>query len=473
MKKIATLLLLLNACAPVFNQSLTFTRTYGGDHYDDARSIAATSDGGFVFTGLNISNADADGSMYLTKVNAAGAVLWTQYYLRPEEDGGNHVLPTSDGGFLITGHTALSYGVDCDGFLVKTDARGNEQWRSFVGGALDDVCDAAVEQADGSFLVAGRTQEETSRTFRMLLAHVSPLGVVLFQKALYIGKPAVAYALAKAGDDALYLAGYTYSTTGERDNMLLVKCTTGGDILWSREWGSELHQRANAVVPTADGGCFVAGGANDEAERYIRMLARRYDRDGNVLASSDVLSNLGNGYLFGATPAASGQLAVAGVLRQGSEDHGRPCFALLDQDLNILNWQTVDLPWECRTRCVAPNPAGGFILAGNEYLEDGKADIFLATIRDQASAADAQDVVQSPNLLFPNPFQDVTYLKTGEPGQSKILTLTTPDGQQVRHVEFKENEYLLQRGDLQAGHYLLTVRSRSGGLLTSAKLIVK
>ena len=96
--------------------------------------------------------------MYLTKVNAAGAVLWTQYYLRPEEDGGNHVLQTSDGGFLITGHTALSYGVNCDGMLVKTNAYGEEQWRVLIGAAYDDVCDAAVELPDGSFLIAGRTE---------------------------------------------------------------------------------------------------------------------------------------------------------------------------------------------------------------------------------------------------------------------------------------------------------------------------
>jgi hypothetical protein len=63
-------------------QSLTFTRYYGGTQYDDARAIVATADGGFVFTGLSNSGADAKGDMYLTKINAAGAVMWTKYYGR-------------------------------------------------------------------------------------------------------------------------------------------------------------------------------------------------------------------------------------------------------------------------------------------------------------------------------------------------------------------------------------------------------
>ena len=474
MRKISTALLLGGLFATsLFSQSLTFTRTYGNGHYDDARGIVATADGGFAFTGLNKSDADADGAMYLTKVNAAGAVLWTERYLRPEEDGGNHLLPTRDGGFLITGHTALSYGVLCDGFVVKTDAEGKEEWRSFVGGVYDDVCDAALELPDGSFLVAGRGEENASSGFRMLLARLNPLGVVQSQRLIPASRPSVAYAMAMATDGNVLLAGYSYGKTGERDNMLLVKCTPDGDVLWTREWGSELHQRANAVVPIADGGCFVAGGANDESGRYRHMSVSRFSSTGEMLAASTVMADDGAGYLYAATAAPAGRLAVAGVWRPNRDAHALPFYALLDDDLTPLNWQTVKLPVECRTRCIATNPAGGFVLAGNEFLGNGRADIFLATLAEQGATLSAKDVAATANLLFPNPFHEVTYLKTGAPGVAKTLLLSTVDGRVVRRVTFEENEYLLERGDLPAGMYMLRVRLNNGVPLFSGKLWVE
>lgn len=428
MKNVFTCLLLWSACTSVlFAQSLTFTRTYGSGFYNDARSIAPTPDGGFVFTGLNKSDGiDPDGSMYLTKINAAGAVMWTQYYLRPEEDGGNHVLPTSDGGFLLTGHTALSYGVNCDGMLVKTDSRGNEHWRVLVGAAYDDVCDAALELPDGSFLVAGRTESAETRTFRMLLAKVSPSGRVLFQKTIPTAEPSAAYAMAPGADGHLFLAGYAYRPDGSPDKMLVVKCTREGELLWEKSFGSEINHRANAVAATPDGGCFIAGGTTGKVHEYFHMMICRYDAEGNLVRSAQLPGGLGPGYLFAATAAPEGRLAVAGVVKPAGDGPDQPCFALLNDELEMLDWQTVSLPDACRTRAIAANPAGGFLIGGNEYLGSDKADIFLATIRGQSPALPVKDVGKTPVLLFPNPFSDFTYLKAGEPGQKNCFPSPPP-----------------------------------------------
>ncbi len=475
MKKYFTCLLLWSAFAAMLHsQPLTFTRTYGNGFYDDARSIAATPEGGFVFTGLNKSDdIDPDGSMYLTKINAAGAVMWTQFYLRPEEDGGNHVLSLSDGGYLITGHTALSYGVNCDGFLVKTDARGVEQWRVLVGAAYDDVCDVALELPDGSFLVAGRTESAQTRTFRMLLAKVSPSGRVLFQKTIPTAAPSVAYSMTQSADGHLFLAGYTYKPDDSPDKMLVVKCTLEGELIWESAFGSEINHRANGVVATSDGGCFIAGGTTDKVHEYFHLIVCRYDAEGNLIRSAQLPRDLGPGYLFAATAAPEGRLAVAGVVKPEGEGPDQPCFALLNDELEVLDWQTVSLPYECRTRAIAANPAGGFLIGGNEYLDNGKADIFLATAGSQASVLKVKDVVETPVLLFPNPFSDFTYLKIGEPGQKKTLSLSTPDGRLLRQVTFEGNEYFLQRGDLPGGIYLLKVTSEGDTSLFSGKLLVK
>ena len=64
-------------------QALLFSRTCGAERYDDARSIVATGDGGYLFTGLSMSAEDTLGDLYLTKINAAGAKLWSKSSGRP------------------------------------------------------------------------------------------------------------------------------------------------------------------------------------------------------------------------------------------------------------------------------------------------------------------------------------------------------------------------------------------------------
>jgi len=187
MKKIFLFLAIVQLSANFLPaQILTFHRTYGGERYDDARGLTATPDGGFVFTGLCKSAADSLGDMYLSKVNAAGVLLWTRYFGRPAEDGGNSLLATADGGFLLSGHTAFSYGEDCDGYLVKTDAEGRQQWRIFLGAALDDVSDQSVEMPDGSFFTAGRTEDAETHTFRVLLAKLDRKGNVRFGRIFFV-----------------------------------------------------------------------------------------------------------------------------------------------------------------------------------------------------------------------------------------------------------------------------------------------
>ena len=184
MKKSTFLFLLSMAMTEMHGQTLIFSKNIGGPRYDDARAILVRADGSLVFTGLTKSGDDSLGSVFLTKTNAAGAILWSRRFDRPQEDGGNGLLETRDGGFLITGHTALTYGEECDGMIIKTDGEGREMWRAFVGTALDDVTTTSLEMDDGSFISIGRIEDAATRSFRILLARLDANGNQVFLKKI-------------------------------------------------------------------------------------------------------------------------------------------------------------------------------------------------------------------------------------------------------------------------------------------------
>ena len=69
-----------------------------------------------------------------------------------------HALALADdGGYVIAGETRSFGSGSQDGWLVKLDARGQEQWSQAYGGAESDVIYAVQKTTDGGYILAGET----------------------------------------------------------------------------------------------------------------------------------------------------------------------------------------------------------------------------------------------------------------------------------------------------------------------------
>jgi len=81
-----------------------------------------------------------------------------------------------------------------------------------------------------------------------------------------------------AGDGHVLAVGATnhvHTPTREGD-VLLVKLTVEGDVLWERTWGGDAFDQAWSVAPAGDGGFFVFGetasfGAGDRGSRSASL----------------------------------------------------------------------------------------------------------------------------------------------------------------------------------------------------------
>lgn len=455
-------------------QTLIFQRTYGGHLYEDARAIVPTLDGGFVMTGLTLNGPDPAGDMYLTKINAAGAVVWTRHYGRPTEDGGNDLLPTSDGGYLIIGHTAFTYGISCDGYLVKTDAEGHMQWYALIGTAYDDVCHAAIELEDGSFLVSGRIEDAFSRTFRIMLARVSASGKVLFTRTLSTEQAALAYHIGRAADGNILLAGYTYDWDEQHSLGLLVKCTPEGQMLWARPVGDVPGCRLYRLLPTSDGGAIAVGGYAEQGRTPWRMVASRFDGQGQLLVQNLNVNAGSPGMLYdiAATPM-DGQIVVAGVWQSVPDQPRQPAVGLLDNQLAVGSWKTVDFHITCRTRSLAVLPDGDIALCGHTLPEaDTPPRAFTAKWPALRSDATARDIAALDHWLFPNPMREMAYLKVDGP-ERKVLEIWDLQGRLWRQMTFRGPEVFLYRENLPAGAYYYAVRDAAGKRIASGQLQVR
>jgi len=168
--------------------NMQWNHTYGGAGDDLARSLVATSDGGYAVAGTrdyyspilyshaypSLVETDAFGNIHgnktlaladaaespgsgsndiwLVKTDSNGVMQWNKTY---GEGQANSLVATSDGGYAIAGYTKSSGGYYC--WLVKTDALGNMEWIKYYEEGYGYWMQAMslVASNDGGYALAG------------------------------------------------------------------------------------------------------------------------------------------------------------------------------------------------------------------------------------------------------------------------------------------------------------------------------
>jgi hypothetical protein len=118
----------------------------------DLRWVEETSDGGFIMVGRSATGAEPETfEVYLVKTNSNGDTLWTRTFGGSDWDGGNSVMPTTDGGYII-GAYSFSFGANVCPYFIKTDSLGNLLWQKAVGTDNWNWGMADIECPDGGYL---------------------------------------------------------------------------------------------------------------------------------------------------------------------------------------------------------------------------------------------------------------------------------------------------------------------------------
>jgi hypothetical protein len=134
---------------------------YGGAEYEQAASIEPTSDGNFVILGHTASFGHIEHNMYAAKITSNGAIVWENNYGGAFHDGGEHGKQSSDGGYILAGST-MSFGNNSEqAYLVKTDASGNMLWQKDFGGDNNDLAYNMIE-TQSAYILVGYTASFTN-----------------------------------------------------------------------------------------------------------------------------------------------------------------------------------------------------------------------------------------------------------------------------------------------------------------------
>lgn len=202
-----------------------------------ASAIVKSADGYVVVGSIEAANKKWDA--WVIALDKEGNKKWEMNYGGGDNEGGNDILATKDGGYILVGYTYTFALSSHDFWVVKINANGKEEWNKVFGGVSTDEAFSVIETKDGNYAVCGYTEVWQSD---------------------------------KNGENI--------STEGH--NILLVKFGPKGDKIWEKSIGGEADQRAADMVEADDKGLVMVGFTTANAKSGTNTLIVKVDENGGA-----------------------------------------------------------------------------------------------------------------------------------------------------------------------------------------------
>lgn len=212
------------------NGDVVWANTYGGPAYEAGLSVQQTYDGGFIIAGYTESFGGGFDDLYLVKTDANGDTIWTRALGGEYDDCGNSVQQTQDGGYVVVGSTE-SYGAGyLDVWLVKTDANGDTLWTRTFGGSDDDDGQSVQVTQDGGYIVAGRTWPDGGSSAAVWLMKTDAEGVTVWTQTYGGAGFDCGNSVRQTQDRGYIIVGNTTSYGAGRKDVWLIKAGPNGEM---------------------------------------------------------------------------------------------------------------------------------------------------------------------------------------------------------------------------------------------------
>ncbi|TKJ36898.1 hypothetical protein CEE37_14375 [candidate division LCP-89 bacterium B3_LCP] len=261
--------------------TVQWSRTFGGNCRDFGFCVQQTSDGGYIIVGRTASYGAGDKDVYLIKTDASGTEQWSRAFGGSSYDMGNSVQQTSDGGYIITG-TTWSYGDGgSDVYLIKTNCSGTEQWSRTFGGSSDDMGLSVQQTSDGGYIIAGHTESFGAGDTDAYLIRTDISGIVLWHRTFGGSERDESNCVQQTSDGGYIIVGNTRSYDTINGDIYLISTDVSGNEQWCKTFGWDMEEEGYSVQQTSNGGYIIVG----NTKSYGTLIGDIY------LISTDISGN--------------------------------------------------------------------------------------------------------------------------------------------------------------------------------------
>lgn len=266
-----------------------------------------------------------------SSIAGATNVEWTRRVVSDVEDFGAGVATDRLGNVYFVGSTAGNSAEPSDtydGFLYKYDALGNLQWtRKLATEGWDHATSVTVDE-EGSIYVGGDTSgvigEKNIAAVDSFVSKFDEGGGLIwtcqFGNSASVNNSQALRSIASDGLGNLYVTGHTAADARWSNNDAYVtKLDSEGNLLWTRQFGTNRHDYGIAIAADNLGNVFVTGttfgdlgGPHTGGTIISDAFVSKFDGEGNLRWSRQ-LAGAYNDYGFAAAVDGTGNVYVAGA----------------------------------------------------------------------------------------------------------------------------------------------------------------
>lgn len=247
------------------------------------RAAALTHEGGFVLAGETYQNKSITSDAFILKIDAKGQQDWKKTFGRIGNDSIASIKTLPNGGYVVAGYSEAPGKGARDAYVARFDATGSPLWEEYLGGEAADEGRAAAVLPDGRIIVAGSTQSKGMGQDDVALWALDAEGKLLWHQTYGWQGSDRAYALAMASDGGYWVSGLTRSRGAGASDVYVLRLDATGGLLWQQTYGDEGTDEAIALEVAPDGGAFIVGTSQPLSFEKTDVYVLRLDREGKEL----------------------------------------------------------------------------------------------------------------------------------------------------------------------------------------------
>lgn len=343
----------------------SWQKTFGGAKDDIGSDVQVSSDGGYVVTGHTSSYGVGGMDIWLIKTDSAGEEIWSRAFGGGGNEFATSLQKTDDGGYVITGITSSFGAGEKDLWLIKTDAQGKEEWDKTFGGSWDDGGFSVQQTADGGYIATGATG--SSGPSKIWLVKTDGLGEKEWERKLDlqedVGQISTGSFVEEAGD-----GGYIVAGDSSKGSIILIKTDVQGGKQWEKIFGGSAIDRTTVnvnsrVLLTNDGGYLIEGSKSSEGAGGMDLWLIKTDSAGNVIWSR-TYGGEGDDYGTSVQQTADGGYIIVGHTSSSGDGGGDLWLFKTDAEGNEIWSRTFGGREGDYGTAVQQTADGGYIVTG-------------------------------------------------------------------------------------------------------------
>ncbi|MFN4123823.1 MAG: T9SS type A sorting domain-containing protein [Flavobacteriales bacterium] len=274
-------------------QTNTFRRTYGDfENFNQGYAAAVDELNNIYVAGGSAGFGAQNGDMWLMKTDSLGTVLWHKVYGGINADIAQSICRSTQGGFVLCGHTASFGEGGYDIFVVAVDDNGNELWRKTYGGPDWEIGRRIIPTSDGHYAMIGTTYSFGEGNADVWVLKINGQdGELIWERTFGTAADETGNGICELEEGNLMVVS-TFENLATGKDFFIAKLSPDGDVLFERTFGGPGNQYANDVAPRINNG-FAVGGSLESAPGMLEYYPVNFNSEGEFL---DAIEGFGGNF---------------------------------------------------------------------------------------------------------------------------------------------------------------------------------